>query len=91
MNLLLVTVSRRAMEKTIEQRYAIEFCVKLNKSLADTHQTIQETYGDPALPYCQVFRRLKLFKNNHEKVVDDPRSRRPSTSKNDENVSLVFY
>ena len=86
-NFLLVPVSRRAMEKTIEQRYAIKFCSKLNKSLADTHQMIQEAYGDSALSYSQVSRWLKLFKNGREEVEDDPRSGRPSTSKSDKNVS----
>jgi hypothetical protein len=53
-----VPVPRRAMEKTIE-RYAIKFCAKLNKSLADTHQMIQE-----------VSRWLKLFKNGREEALD---------------------
>jgi len=47
-NLLLVPVSPRAMEKTIEHCYAIKFCAKLNKSLADTHQIIQEPCVDSA-------------------------------------------
>jgi transposase len=76
------------MEKTIEQRYAIKFCAKLNKSLADTHQMIQEAYGDSALSYSQVSRWLKLFKNGREEVKDDPRSGRPSTSKSDKNVHI---
>jgi transposase len=88
-NLLLVPVSRCATEKTIKQRYAIKFCAKLNKSLADTHQMIQEAYGDSALSHSQVYRWLKLFKNGREEVEDDPRSGRPSTSKSDKNVSCV--
>jgi len=74
------------MEKTIEQRYAIKFCAKLNKCLADTHQMIQEAYGDS---YSQVFRWLKLFENGWERVEDDLRTERPSTMKNDESVSRV--
>ena len=77
------------MEKTIEQRYAIKFCDKLNKSLAETHQMIQEAYGDSALSYSQVSRWLKLFKNGREEVEDDPLSGRPSTSNSDKNVSHV--
>jgi histone-lysine N-methyltransferase SETMAR len=57
------------MEKTIEQRYTIKFCAKLNKSLAYTHQMIQEAYGDSALSYSQVSRWLKLFKNGREEVM----------------------
>ncbi|XP_023710988.1 protein GVQW3-like [Cryptotermes secundus] len=77
------------MEKPIEQRYAIKFCAKLNKSLADTHQMIQEAYRDSALSYSQVSRWLKLFTNGREEVKDDPRSGRPSTSKSAKNVSRV--
>jgi transposase len=77
------------MEKTIEQCYTIKFCAKLNKSLANTHQMIQEAYGDSALSYSQVSRWLKLFKNGREEVEDDPRSGRPSTSKSDKNVFRV--
>ncbi|CAK9815639.1 Protein GVQW3 [Anthophora plagiata] len=66
------------MEKTIEQRYAIKFCAKLNKSLADTKQMIKEPYGDSVLSYSQVSRWLNLFKNGREEVEeDDLRSERP--------------
>ncbi|XP_023702553.1 protein GVQW3-like [Cryptotermes secundus] len=77
------------MEKPIEQCYAIKFCAKLNKSIADTHQMIQRTYWDSALSYSQVSRWLKLFKNGREEVEYDPRSGRPSTSKSAKNVSRV--
>ncbi|CAK9818416.1 Protein GVQW3 [Anthophora plagiata] len=65
------------MKKTIEQRYAIKFCAKLNKSLDDTNQMIKEAYRDSALSYSQVSRWLNLFKNGQEEVKDDLRSGRP--------------
>ncbi|XP_011860249.1 PREDICTED: putative uncharacterized protein FLJ37770 [Vollenhovia emeryi] len=77
------------MQKNIEQRYAIKFCVKLNKSLADTHQMIQKAYGDSALSYSQVSRWLKLFKNGRKEVEDDRRSGAPITVKTDKNVSRI--
>ena len=33
-----------AMQENIEQRYAIKFCVKLNKSATETFATLTEAY-----------------------------------------------
>jgi len=40
------------MEKTIEQRYAIKFCAKLNKNLTNTHHQMikKEAYGLSPIP-----------------------------------------
>ena len=35
-----------AMQENIEQRYAIKFCVKLNKSATETFASLTEAYGD---------------------------------------------
>jgi len=35
-----------AMEENIEQRYAIKFCVKLNKSATKAFASLAEAYGD---------------------------------------------
>ncbi|KAG8237202.1 hypothetical protein J437_LFUL016958 [Ladona fulva] len=75
----LVPVSRNVMESSLEQRYAIKFCSKLNKSLAETHKLIVQAYGDSALSYSQVLRWLKAFKGGREEVVNEPRTGRPST------------
>lgn len=77
------------MESSLEQRYAIKFCSKLNKSLAETHQLIVQAYGDSALSYSQVSRWLKAFKKGREEVVDEPRAGRPSTSTTDDNLARV--
>jgi len=34
------------MQEIIEQRYAIKFCVKLNKSATETFASLTEAYGD---------------------------------------------
>ena len=36
-----------SMQENIEQRYAIKFCVKLNKSATETFASLTEAYGDP--------------------------------------------
>ena len=35
-----------AMQENIEQRYAIKFCEKLNKSATETFASLTEAYGD---------------------------------------------
>ncbi|KAG8238430.1 hypothetical protein J437_LFUL002887 [Ladona fulva] len=68
------------MESSLEQRYAIKFCSKMNKSLAQTHKLIVQAYGDSSISYSQVSRWLKAFKEGREEVVDEPRAGRPPTS-----------
>nr|XP_027310934.1 protein GVQW3-like [Anas platyrhynchos] len=63
------------MERLLEQRYAIKFCVKLGNKGKETHDMIKEAYGDAAM--------------RRERVEDNDRSGCPSTSKTNENVSQV--
>ena len=78
-----------AMQENIEQRYAIKFCVKLNKSATETFASLTEAYGDATLSRIMVFKWHKAFKEGQENVEDDPRSGRPISSTNDENVEVV--
>uniref|UniRef100_A0A8C3CC15 Transposase n=1 Tax=Cairina moschata TaxID=8855 RepID=A0A8C3CC15_CAIMO len=77
------------MERLLEQQYAIKFCVKLGKMGKETHDMIKEAYGDAAMGRSGVFEWHKLFREGRERVEDDDRSRRLSTSKINENVSRV--
>jgi len=67
-----------AMQENIEQRYAIKFCVKLNKSTTETFASLTEAHGDATLSRTMVFKWHKAFKEGRENVKDDPRSGRPS-------------
>ena len=78
-----------AMQENIEQRYAIKFCVKRNKSATETFASLTEAYGDVTLSRTMVFKWHKAFKEDRENVEDDPRSGRPITSTKDENVEVV--
>ena len=78
-----------AMQKNIEQRYAIKFCVKLNKSAIETFDSLTEAYGDATVSRTMVFKWHKAFKESRENVEDDPLSGRPTSSTNDENVEVV--
>ena len=63
-----------AMQENIEQRNAIKFCVKLNKSDTETSASLTKTYGDATLSRTVVFKWHKAFKEGRENVEDDPRS-----------------
>jgi len=77
------------MQENIEQRYAIKFCVKLNKSIAETVASLTETYGDATLSITMVSKWHKTFKEGRENVEDDPCSGRSISSTNDQNVEMV--
>jgi transposase len=77
------------MERNIEQRYAIKFCVKLKKSATETFENLTEAYGDATLSRNMVFRWHKAFTEGRENVEDEPRSGRPILSTNDQNVEVV--
>jgi hypothetical protein len=77
------------MERNIEHRYAIKFCIKLKETATETFEKLKRAYGDEVLSIAQVFRWHKAFKEGRENVEDEHRSGRPSTVKSDENVERV--
>jgi len=77
------------MQENIEQRYAIKFCVKLNKSATETFASLTEAYGDATLSRTVVFKWHKAFKESRANVNDDPRSGGPISSTNDQNMQVV--
>lgn len=77
------------MEKNLEQRYAIKFCVKLGKTATETLEMIKDAFKDAAMSRSTVFEWHKLFREGRELVEDDQRAGRPSTSRIDENVAKV--
>ena len=78
-----------AMQENIKQRYTIKYCVKPNKSATETFASLTEAYGDATLSRTMVFKWHKAFKEGQENVEDDPRSGRPISSTNDQNVEVV--
>jgi len=77
------------MERTIEQRYAIKFCVRLGKTAIETLAWLKEAYGDDTLSRAQVCRWYSDFAKGRETVEDIQRSGRPSTSTTEQNVARV--
>lgn len=48
------------MERKLEQRYAVKFCVKLRKSPTETFDMIRTAYGNDAMCRSRLF---KLHEN----------------------------
>ena len=78
-----------AMQENIEQWYAINFCMKLNKSATETFSSLTEAYGDATLLRTVVFKWHTAFKEGRENVEDHPLSGRAISSINDQNVEVV--
>ena len=55
-----------AMQENIEQRYAIKFCVKLNRSATQTFASLTEVYGDATLSRTVVFKWHKAFRESRK-------------------------
>lgn len=77
------------MEKNLEQRIAIKFCVKLEKSATETFQMMTKAYGELVMSRATVFRWYSQFSTGKESFDDEQRCGRPSTTKTDENIARV--
>jgi len=53
-----------------EQRICIKFCLKLNKTAAETHQMLKEAFGEQASSQARTFEWFKHFKEGRESVED---------------------
>ncbi|KAJ8937249.1 hypothetical protein NQ318_005563 [Aromia moschata] len=61
------------MEGSLEQRYAIKFCVRLGKNATETFQMLQEAFKDDYISRSQSGRWHKAFKEGRKEVVDEHR------------------
>ncbi|KAJ8957240.1 hypothetical protein NQ318_007804 [Aromia moschata] len=77
------------MQRSLEQRMAIKFCVKLEKSDAETIPMLKKAFGVNCLSDRHIFRWHKAFAEGRENVNDENRAGRPSTSSSDDNVKGV--
>nr|XP_012148625.1 PREDICTED: putative uncharacterized protein FLJ37770 [Megachile rotundata] len=77
------------MQRSLEQRVAIKFCVKLGKTATETVAMTKSAYKEDALSDQQVFRWHKAFLKGREKVDDEDRAGRPSTITTANNVTRV--
>ena len=60
-------------EDTLEERYAIKFCFKLEKTAMETYGMLQTAYGPSCMNRSSVFQWHKRFKEGRESMRDDER------------------
>jgi hypothetical protein len=53
-----------------EQRICIKFCFKFNKTAAETHQMLNEAFGEQAISQARTFDWFKHIKDGWESVED---------------------
>jgi transposase len=73
----------------LEQRAAIKFCVKLNKTATETFEILKSAYGEECLSRTSVFDLHKRFKAGRESLQDHERKGRPSTSRTEESTEVI--
>ena len=65
-----ISKMQSAREDTLEERYAIKFCFKLEKNVTETYGMLQTAFGVSCMNRASVFEWQKRFK---ESVRDDER------------------
>ena len=68
------------MEASLEQRYVIKFCVRLQKSASETFDIISEIFNDEATSRASIFCWHKAFKEGRQNVEEIEREAKPSKS-----------
>ena len=60
-------------EDTLEERYAVKFCFKLEKNATETYGMLQTAFQPSCMNRASVFEWHKRFKEGRESVRDDER------------------
>ena len=60
-------------EGTLEERYAIKFCLELGKNATGIYGMLQTAFGAPCMNRASVFEWHKRFKEGREFMRDDER------------------
>jgi len=77
------------MEKKIEQRVCLKFCVFNGITATESLKMLQKCFGESTLSRTQVFEWHKAFSEGREVVENLPHASRSSTSVNDDNIEKV--
>ena len=60
-------------ENTLEERYAIKFCFKLERNDTETYGMLQTAFGASCMNRASVFEWHNIFKEGRQSVRDDER------------------
>jgi transposase len=72
--------SHFTIEERVQQRVCTDFCFRLGKTGAETHEMLQAAFGETCRSRSKTFEWHSLFKSGRRSSEDDPRPGRPSTS-----------
>jgi len=76
------------MDKNIEQRIYLKFCIANGISCAESLKMLEKVYGESTLSKTRAYE-YSAFKSGRDVVEDLPRSGRPSTSLTEVNIAKV--
>ena len=65
------------MQKNIEQRYAIKFCVRLNKAKQEAYGLLKKAYGDKLMHQASFYQWFNRFLETNKQAEDEPRFEAP--------------
>ena len=77
------------MDKIIEQRIVLKFCIANGISCAESLTMLQKAYGESTLSKTRAYEWYSAFKSGRDVVEDLPRSVRPSTSSTEVNIAKM--
>jgi hypothetical protein len=66
-----VVVCNYIMDRNVEQRANVKFCVKLGKSVTETLNMLRQDYGDEAMSRTQCFEWHRRFSGGRTSLEDD--------------------
>jgi len=79
------------MEKIVEQRVCLKFCVANEISCADALKMLKKAYGDSTMSKTRAYEWFSAFKEGREVLEDLPRFGRPSTFTTNDNIEKIKH